>query len=622
MTSRRRASGGRHRAVLAAALCAGALLAAGHAGAACTGQVFLNQAGFYTQGPKLAVVATDAPRPVAWQLVDDTGTVRARGRTRVYGDDRLSGEHVHLADFSAFGERGADYRLVAGCAASRPFRIGARPFAALKLDALRYFYLSRSGVPIEAEYAGSDALARPAGHAPDAATCRTGKDSQGNRWPGCDYEIDATGGWYDAGDYGKYVVNGGIAVWTLLNLYERQRVFGTTEPFADGRMHLPESGNGVNDLLDEARVELEFLLAMQAPPGSTARVPVGVKETRPGLEFTTIDASGMAHHKIADKDWTPIPTPPHEDEQPRVLYPVSTAATLNLAATAAQCARIWRGIDDAFAARCRAAARRAWAAARRNPEVWFIATFSGSGMYGDRDVSDEFFWAAAELWVTTGKAQYRKALVASPHWKAPIDSEPGWARVSPLGFASLALARARPEAATVNKARARIEDAARRFAAQRERSGFHVPYATENYRWGSNGNVLNRAILLGLAYDFTGDSAYRDAVVDAMDYLLGRNPLDRSYVSGYGERPFEQPHHRFWARAADERMPAPPLGVLSGGPNSANPAEPVARALVAKGCAPQACWADDFHAYSLNEVAINWNAPLVWVAAFLDDTAR
>ncbi len=623
MTGPGRATGRSRRAAAAAALvCAVALLAAGRAGAACAAQVFLNQAGFYTNGPKLAVIATDATRPVEWQLVDDAGAARVHGLTRVYGDDPLSGEHVHLAEFGRFVEPGADFRIAAGCALSRPFRISARPFAALKRDALRFFYLSRSGVPIEAEYAGGPAWARPAGHAPDAATCRTGKDAQGNRWPGCDYEIDATGGWYDAGDYGKYVVNGGIALWTLLDLYERQRLFGTTEPFADGRMHIPESGNGVNDLLDEARVELEFLLAMQAPPGSTARVPVGVKESRPGLGFTTVDASGMAHHKIADKDWTPIPLLPHEDPQPRVLYPVSTAATLNLAATAAQCARIWRGIDDPFAARCRDAARRAYAAARRNPEVWFIATFDGSGMYGDRDLSDEFFWAAAELWITTGEAQYRNAVVASPHWEAPIDSEPGWSRVAPLGFASLALAPGRLEPAMLGQVRARIEDAARRFAAARRRSGFRVPYATANYRWGSNSNVLNRAILLGLAWDFTGDAKYRDAVVDAMDYLLGRNPLDRSYVSGYGERPFEQPHHRFWARAADERLPAPPPGVLSGGPNAMNPAEPVAHALVAKGCAPQACWADDYHAFSLNEVAINWNAPLVWVAAFLDDTAR
>jgi endoglucanase len=126
-------------------------------------------------------------------------------------------------------------------------------------------------------------------------------------------------------------------------------------------------------------------------------------------------------------------------------------------------------------------------------------------------------------------------------------------------------------------------------------------------------------MILGLAHDFTGDGEFRDAMIDAMDYILGRNPLDRSYVSGYGERPMRNPHHRFWAPSADAALPPPPPGALSGGPNSTSPADEVAKVLIGKGCAPQTCWSDDIRAYALNEVAINWNAPLVWVAAYLDE---
>ena len=78
------------------------------------------------------------------------------------------------------------------------------------------------------------------------------------------------------------------------------------------------------------------------------------------------------------------------------------------------------------------------------------------------------------------------------------------------------------------------------------------------------------------------------------------------------------PHHRFWAQSLNPALPEPPAGVLSGGPNNMNMSDDVARRL--KGhCAPQACWSDDIRAYTMNEVTINWNAPLVWVAAFLDD---
>jgi endoglucanase len=122
---------------------------------------------------------------------------------------------------------------------------------------------------------------------------------------------------------------------------------------------------------------------------------------------------------------------------------------------------------------------------------------------------------------------------------------------------------------------------------------------------------------MGVAYDFTRAERYRDGVTDSIDFILGRNPLDRSFVSGYGARPMLNPHHRFWAHQANPKLPGPPPGVMSGGPNSTSMGDPVASQMKGK-CAPQKCWVDDVRAFSLNEVAINWNAPLVWVAAYLD----
>jgi endoglucanase len=581
--------------------------------------VYLNQAGFHAEAAKRAIIASRSTSPLEWQLVDNAGEERATGRTRVFGDDPVSGDHVHQVDFSRFRGEGDGFRIKSGCAESHPFVIGRGLYSQLKYDALLYFYHNRSGVPIDAEHGGGDTWARPAGHERDVATCRSDIDQHGNRWPGCDYSLDLTGGWYDAGDHGKYVVNGGIAVWTLLNLYERQQLLEKGSAFSDGHTSIPEAGNGIDDLLDEVRFQLEFLLRMQAPSGATARVPVDVKRNRTNLQFTTIDASGMAHHKIGDENWTALPMPPHLADERRVLYPVSTAATLNLAAIAAQCARIWRTIDKDFAGRCLAAAERAFTAAVKNPSVYFVADFSGSGTYADSDLVDEFFWAAAELFVTTGGKVYNKALRQSPHFRAPVKREPAWPRVAPLGLISLALIPNSLEKQEVDALRKRIIAAADRFRAEREDSGYHIPFASSAYAWGSNSNILNRALMLALAHDFTGDDEYRNAVIDAMDYILGRNPLDQSYVSGYGERPMRNPHHRFWAPSVDAKLPPPPPGALSGGPNSTSPAEQVAKALIDGECAPQTCWRDDIRAYSLNEVAINWNAPLVWVAAYLDE---
>jgi endoglucanase len=587
--------------------------------AACDGggeAIHANQHGFLPGRPPTVILASGSPVPRPWQLTDHRGDVLASGNSRVFGPDALSGRHVHRISIDIAGIDGAGFRVSSGCAASRPFAINRGVYAELPFDALNYFYQNRSGIEIDAALTGSALLARPAGHARDVAGCRRGEDGDGNKWPGCDYTLDVTGGWYDAGDHGKYVVNGGIAAWTLLGLYEYQRARGLRDLFADGSAALPEAGNGISDLLDEARFELEFLLRMQAPDGAQAAVPVGVRRSHPDLAFTRIDASGMAHHKVADLAWAAFPLPPHENRQERVLHPVSTAATLNLAATAAQCARIWQPIDDDFAARCLAAAEQAWAAARRNPEVYFIATFGGSGMYGDDELGDEFFWAAAELFITTGSEEYRVAVEESPFFRAAPRAAAGWPEVAPLGLVSLAVVPNDLKATAIEAVRGRLVEAAERFVEEQDATGYYIPFGSENYAWGSNAVLLNRAILLALAHDFTGRPQFLDAVVNVMDYLLGRNPLDVSYVSGYGEQSMRNPHHRYWAPSYDSGLPGPPAGALSGGPNNTAMVDPVARAMRGR-CAPQACWRDDPEAYSLNEVAINWNAPLVWVAAWL-----
>ena len=122
----------------------------------------------------------------------------------------------------------------------------------------------------------------------------------------------------------------------------------------------------------------------------------------------------------------------------------------------------------------------------------------------------------------------------------------------------------------------------------------------------------------GLAHDFTKDSKYLNGVAAGMDYTMGRNPLDQSYVTGWGDRPLENPYHRFWCVQANPKYPPPPPGILSGGPNSAFE-DPYMQSAGLQGCAPQKCFMDNGEAWSANEVTINWNAPLFWVAAYLDE---
>ncbi len=566
----------------------------------------VNQLGYLPRAAKLATIVNDATEPLPWSLRDASGTTVAEGQTTVHGDDRASGEHLHIADFSAFTTPGTGYSIMVENDSSHRFAIDAELYRRLRTDALRYFYHNRSGIAIEMPFAGEPQWARPAGHLGQAPN--TG-DTEVPCAPntGCDYTLDVRGGWYDAGDHGKYVVNGGISLWTMLNQYERAvHLSDSAAQYTDGALNIPESDNGVPDILDEARWEMEFFLRMQVPQGQPL--------------------AGMAHHKIHDAEWTGLPMKPDQDPKQRYLRPPSTAATLNLAATAAQCARIWQTIDTTFSATCRDAAARAWQAAKANPNMLAPAGDNmGGGPYDDNNVTDEFFWAAAELFVTTGEQQYHDALTASPYWEAGANGQPTgmyWGATGMLGAISLAVVPNELSEEQRDTMRGRVIAAADRWAEDVEQAGYRLPFApgAGGYPWGSNSSVLNNMIMLALAFDFTSEPRYLDAALEGMNYLLGRNPMDQAYITGYGARPLQNPHHRFWARQIDPDYPPPPPGAVSGGPNSGLE-DPYAQSIGLAGCAPQKCFVDHIESWSTNEITVNWNAPLAWMAAFLDEQA-
>ncbi|HEU4576815.1 MAG TPA: glycoside hydrolase family 9 protein [Polyangiaceae bacterium] len=567
-----------------------------------TSDVRLNQVGYLPQASKIAIVESSDTAPLAWQVLDASGGVVAKGMTQPRGPDADSGDVVQWADFSSLRQPGKGYRLLVDGDESYRFSIDARVYQPLKTAAFNYFYQTRSGTPIEIPWAGEWQWTHGPGHLSDADV---GCVSD------CGYRLNALGGWYDAGDHGKYVVNGGISVWTLLDLYERTRyLHGDLDALGDGSLQLPENGNGVPDVLDEARWELEFLLAMQVPPGH--------------------EKSGMVHHKLHDSSWTTLGRVPAETWKERYLHAPSTAATLNLAATAAQCFRLWRALDAEFAERCRLGAIRAWNAAQKFPAVYAPSYDSqGGGPYDDSDVSDEFYWAACELYLAFGTPDLLEFIEQSPHHRH-FPTETGhehvkhhtsmtWQATAALGAISLAVVPSSLPEAERAELRSQIVRAADEYLKLIEAQGYRVPIArgsNGHYPWGSNSLVANNALVLALAHDFTHQQKYLDGTLEGLAYLLGRNPLNFSYVSGFGEHALENPHHRFWAHQKRSSFPHPPPGVLAGGPNS-RLQDPTSNRL--KGCPPQRCYIDNVDAWSVNEVAINWNAPLAWIATFADE---
>ena len=562
----------------------------------------VNQVGYLPGGVKLASLKTAQTNPQLWELYQG-GKLITRGKTSRAAVDVASGDQLQQVDFSAVTATGSGFTLKVGADTSHPFAISRSVFRAPLYDALKYFYHNRSGIEIATQFTGGGLTsfashsrwARAAGH-----VNRGENKGDGNVpcWTGtCAYALDVRKGWYDAGDHGKYVVNGGISVWTLLNMVERGLYWGSTSRSADGTLNIPESANGIPDVLDEVRWELEFLLAMQVPVGQAK--------------------AGMVHHKMHDIEWTGLPLAPDQDSRQRALVPPSTAATLNLAATAAQAARIWKRHDPAFSAKCQQAAQSAWDAALLHPNDLYRGGYdTGGGAYDDDKVNDDFYWAAVELYLTTGDSRYLPTMDAYSLTRSDFN----WANTELAGLVSLATVVAPASASRRKAAQQKVMSIADQHLATQNASGYSTPLTVSEYEWGSNNGVTNKLMLMALAYHFSKNRKYAHGVTKGMDYLLGRNTFSTSFVTGTGTMAVKDPHHRFWAGVLNPDFPFAPPGALSGGPN-AGLHDPVAKVRLASCVAkPATCWMDDIQAYSVNEVTINWNAPWAWLLDFQDST--
>jgi endoglucanase len=579
----------------------------------------VNQLGYLVKGPKRATFVTNSTTPQSWSLINESGDLCAQGRTTLFGRDAASGDNAQIIDFSTTKIAGNNYIIKVADESSFPFSISSTLYSGLYKDSLRWFYQQRSGIAIDGSLVG-ERYARAAGHVqkpPNTGDvrvpCQVTSDSliaYLEPWT-CNYTLDVTQGWYDAGDQGKYVVNGGISVAQLMMAYERSVYKNRNNKTVKlDNLQIPESHNGLPDILDEAKWELEFLVKMQVPPNSPTQLFNG----------SMIDVSGMAHHKMHDNQWTPLPTDPSQDPKRRELHRPSTAATLNLAAAGAMAARIYKPFDKAFAARCLHAATTAYAAAKRHPAILAPGTDwdLGGGSYSDGSVDDEMYWAASELFLTTGFAKYAHDLITSPYHTANVSttfslpSSFSWGSVSALGRLDLATIPSRiPQHSSIVRS---VTTAADTYLSILHNTTNAYPSLLTHYSWGSSSTHLNAIQILATAYDLTSNRTYFSAALESLDYLLGRNALSQSYIVGYGTKSTLNVHSRLYAHELDASVPRAPAGSLAGGANQ-DASDPPADDVL-QGCAPMKCYVDDVNSYSTNEVAVNWNSALVWVVAW------
>lgn len=548
--------------------------------------ISVDQVGYRPDAEKLGMVRTASAQPVAFSVKRSKDKSTAfSGKLSSATTDTDSGDQVAVADFSPLKQAGSYYLDVAGVGHSWDFQIASDIYRNTYYLAARSFYGQRCGTAVDLGPQSPQfrhAICHTIGNY-DSSSGTTGN------------HISAKG-WHDAGDYGRYVVNSGISTGTLLWAWEIYH-----DRIVSSSLDIPESGGATPDLLSEVRWNLDWMLSMQDTDGGVFH-----KQTSTHFCGFIMPEADSLPSSVIGSGQTPFKT---------------SCATADLAAVAAIAARLFKPYDAAYADTCLRAARSAWKWLGQHPAVVFRNPANvTTGEYGDNDCSDELLWAASELWRTTGERPYHDYYLA--HYQAFLDkltaTDPqSWAQVSPLALWGYALdSRADPEASSAIRRRAIA--AADSIVARLKQNSYRTSLTSGDYKWGSNGVVANYNVQLLVAHQLEPHPAYVAAALDNMHYLLGRNTFSVSWVTQVGQHAFRNPHHRL---SSADKVDLPWPGLLSGGPNSGRQDDLMKR-LIPADAKPARCYIDMTGAYACNEVAINWNAPLVFTLAAFQEPKR
>ena len=542
----------------------------------------VDQAGYLPAARKLAIVTAPAGTFHLKRAGDSVSVFE--GKLGAPELDADSGDQVRLADFSAFRAPGDYYLDVPGVGRSWPFSIRAGVFSRVYYLAMRAFYGQRCGTSVDLgpQFPG---YSYPACHVEGRFHPSSGKQGP----------VHNPGGWHDAGDYGRYIVNSGITTSSLLWAWELYQTNLRRIP-----LDIPESGRPTPDILSEARWNLDWMLTLEDEDGG-----VWHKQTSEGFPGFIMPQDDKLPSQIIGTGRGPFK---------------STCATADLAATAAQAARLYKPYDAAFSARALAAARRAWTWTERYPNVTFTNPPGvQTGVYGDSECGDERLWAAAELFRATGEAPYHRYFLDHyAEYREHLLSlrAESWKNLSPLAWWAYYFAADQKgrDARALDVIRQTVVEAARRLTERSRRSPYHITLETADYTWGSNGIAAAHGMQLLVAHAMQpSEPAFVEAARDDLDYLLGRNTFSLSWVTRVGANPYRYPHHR---PSAADKNPEPWPGLLSGGPNFKRQ-DPTLTKLPE--LPPAKVYADDQGSWASNEICINWQAALVFLVAGLLD---
>ncbi|TYQ16271.1 UNVERIFIED_CONTAM: dockerin type I repeat protein [Acetivibrio alkalicellulosi] len=540
-------------------------------------EIKVNQVGFLTNMEKFALV-TGFPEVLTADVGTGFSVVNTSNGSIAYEGSLIllsefeandSGEKILKADFSDLKIPGEYYIKVDadGIENSLNFMIGEDIYNSLLIDSSRYFYYQRQGIelvpPFAPDYPRSD---------------KTPQDSAAVFRSGTRDPIDVTKGWYDAGDYGKYVNAGATGVSDLFWAYEM-----FPSQFRDDQFNIPESGNGIPDILDEARWQLEWMLKMQ--------------DEESGGFFPRVqsnDDNNVTQRIIMDQNG---PT---------------TDDTACAAAILAHAYIIYKDIDSDFAQECLSAAKKAWNFLENNPNN----IVSPSGPYNVRNDRSNRLWAAASLLRATDDSVYNEYFLDnyqsfSSKFRDDWGYAHGWGDMWLTAFFMYYKAESRQRAA-INWINTELDVWLEKMITRYEKNPWYNAIVPGNYFWGINKQVLNVPMSAIIASSLR--DTYTDRIANfglgSLGWVLGANPLRLSFVSGFGEDSIEEIFSTIYN---NDGKPGIPKGYLAGGPNRYE-GEGLSR-FAAK------CYTRSAGDWVSNEHTVYWNSPLVFMAAYANNKA-
>ncbi len=519
-----------------------------------TKKIALNSLGYLPGESKVASLAASGQQEFTIRQVKDNNVV-FEGTTTKPMFQKDVGDSVVYADFSPLKTVGDYYLETEDHQKSVSFKINEDVYANAFYTATRAMYLWRCGTSVDGECNGIK-YHQEACHLDDGHLDYIGQAGQ---------KKDGTGGWHDAGDYGKYTVNAGVSVGVMLMAWENYQA-------SVGEVSLDLPGqSGLPDFLKEIKYETDWLLKMQYD-----------------------DGSGRVSHKLTRLNFSGFILP-DKDKEPRYFSEWSSSATADFVAVMAMAARNFQPYDSAYAQTCLKAAERSYDFLARNLAYKrFGQEAFSTGGYLTTD-GDDRLWAAAELWETSGNEKYLTDFQERfSKLETKVESSWDWSNVSNLGVFTYVLSHRNGKAKEIyNEAKNAIVEVADSIYNTSRKDVYGRPLG-DNYFWGCNGSVARQAVNLKVAEILTGNQKYRQTRLSIIDHLFGRNVYTRSYVTCLGAHPPMYPHDR---RSAADDIEQPWPGYIVGGGHTATD------------------WVDEEGSYSHNEIAINWQSALIYLLA-------